>query len=182
MTTFLNAEELGVRWWTCSATSNSLIEPPGEGGSHAIAFVAGDGIGPEISMASNVSWRRWRNGMRSAWRCIGRPIGLEALAAHGVTVTDETFAEAAAADGVILGPVSTVDYPPKDKAASTRRPSFGVVSTSTPTFARRELGPASRPSSRAMDLVIVRENTEGFMPTGPCSRDRVSSCRRRTWH
>ncbi len=66
------------------------------------------------------------------------------------------------ADGVILGPVSTVDYPPRDQGginpSATIRKGLDLYANIRPSRARAGV-PALSPD---MDLVVVRENTEGF--------------------
>jgi 3-isopropylmalate dehydrogenase len=66
------------------------------------------------------------------------------------------------ADGVILGPVSTVDYPPRDEGgvnpSATIRKGLDLYANIRPSRARVGV-PALSPR---MDLVVVRENTEGF--------------------
>src|SRR3546814_9298002 len=78
------------------------------------------------------------------------------------TLSETTFGRASAADGVILGPVSTADYPP---------PAQGGLNPSAEFRRRLDLYANIRPSrtrpgvrslAASMDLVIVRENTEGF--------------------
>jgi 3-isopropylmalate dehydrogenase len=91
------------------------------------------------------------------------PIGHAALKVHGSTLPDDSFAVARDADGVILGPVSHNEYPPA--AQGGLNPS-GEMRRRLDLFAN--IRPArSRPGfpprcGNAVDLVIVRENTEGF--------------------
>jgi isocitrate/isopropylmalate dehydrogenase len=125
-----------------------------------LAVMAGDGIGPEITAATLAV-------LKAADRAFGlnlafedAPIGLAALRAHGSTVPDESFARAKAADGVVMGPVDTAGYPE------------GALNPSAEMRKRLELFANIRPArSRAgfpprcgkpVDLVIVRENSEGF--------------------
>jgi 3-isopropylmalate dehydrogenase len=91
------------------------------------------------------------------------PIGFAALAASGSTFPDSTWAAARAADGIVLGPVSHNDYPPK--AAGGLNPSgelrirLDLFANIRPARTRDAVPHASRVP---FDLVIVRENTEGF--------------------
>jgi len=123
----------------------------------------GDGIGPEISAATIAV-------LREADRIFGLElsfepavIGLAALREHGTTFPDAGFEKAKAADGVILGPVSHNDYPPV--AEGGLNPS-GEMRKRLELFAN--IRPAKTPEGfsprcgSAVDLVIVRENTEGF--------------------
>ena len=73
------------------------------------------------------------------------------------------FEQAKAAHGVLLGPVSTHDYPPR--AQGGRNPSgelrkgLDLYANIRPARSRAGLPPRC---GKPIDLVIVRENTEGF--------------------
>jgi len=128
-----------------------------------LVVMPGDGIGPEITAATlavlGAADRRF--GLNLEFEEIA--VGLAALKARGTTLPDDAFERAKAADGVILGPVSHHDYPP---------PAQGGVNPSGEMRKRLDLYANIRPArSRAgfpprcgkpLDLVIVRENTEGF--------------------
>jgi 3-isopropylmalate dehydrogenase len=127
-----------------------------------LMLLAGDGIGPEIADATERVLEALEKRHNLGLELFRQPVGVEALKQHGVTVTDETFADAAAVDGVVLGPVSTADYPPKEKGglnpSAEFRKRFDLYANIRPSRTRPNV-PAS---VREMDLVIVRENTEGF--------------------
>src|SRR5436305_4819746 len=123
----------------------------------------GDGISPAI-MAVTLDVLR---AVAAKWQfeCAfdEAEVGLKPLAALGTTFPERAFAAAKAADGVILGPVSHNDYPPVEK---------GGINPSGALRKRLDLFANIRPAkTRAQfparfgtpaDLVIVRENTEGF--------------------
>jgi 3-isopropylmalate dehydrogenase len=125
--------------------------------------MSGDGIGPEITAATldvlHAVDRLLE--LRLAFQDV--PIGLPALKAQGTTLPDASFAAAQQAHGVILGPVSHNEYPPV--AQGGLNPS-GEMRRRLDLFAN--IRPArSRPGfpprcGKPVDLVIVRENTEGF--------------------
>lgn len=128
-----------------------------------LLLLPGDGIGPEIVLAT-------RDVLSAADQAFGlglkleeAQIGFVALKAHGSTIPDDVIAAARSADGVILGPVSHNDYPPV--AEGGRNPS-GVLRKALDLYAniRPATTRALLPSAvgRPFDLVIVRENTEGF--------------------
>jgi isocitrate/isopropylmalate dehydrogenase len=127
-----------------------------------LLLLPGDGIGPEISAAT-------RDVLAAAATRFGldleieeRAIGLASLAAAGTTLTDDVLARVPQVDGVILGPVSHYDYPPR--ADGGRNPSaelrtvFELYANIRPCRSHADLTYLREP----MDLVIVRENTEGF--------------------
>src|SRR4029077_5189911 len=81
----------------------------------------------------------------------------------GTTITDEVVERARRADGVILGPVSHNDYPPASQGglnpSGELRRLLDLFANIRPARSRSGL-PAR--CGRDIDLVIVRENTEGF--------------------
>jgi len=124
-----------------------------------LVVMPGDGIGPEISTAT----LEVLGALDLSLAVEEAPIGLVTLKARGTTMPEESFVKAQAADGVILGPVSHNDYPPA--ALGGINPS-GYLRKRLDLFAN--IRPArSRPGfpprcGKPVDLVIVRENTEGF--------------------
>jgi 3-isopropylmalate dehydrogenase len=147
-------------------TQTARPELAGTGESAAatrLLVLPGDGIGPEI-VAATIDVL----GATDALFGLGlafehRAIGLASLDAFGTTIADEVVERAKRADGVILGPVSHNDYPPASQGGLN--PS-GELRRRLDLFAN--IRPArSRPGlparcGRDIDLVIVRENTEGF--------------------
>ena len=128
-----------------------------------LLVMEGDGIGPEICGAT-------LNVLRAADRRfelkLGFPtatIGFAALRAQGTTCPDAAIAAAKAADGVILGPVSHNEYPPVAEGglnpSGEMRKRLDLYANIRP--ARTRGGFPARCGS-AVDLVIARENTEGF--------------------
>ncbi|ETX30347.1 isocitrate/isopropylmalate dehydrogenase family protein [Roseivivax isoporae] len=127
-----------------------------------LLILEGDGIGPEIVAATRTVLDACDAAYGLALRLETAEIGFSALDAHGTTIPDTVVAAARAADGVILGPVSHNDYPPVAKGGLN--PS-GVLRKSLDLYAN--IRPARTPEAlglpgRAVDLVTVRENTEGF--------------------
>jgi len=89
-------------------------------------------------------------------------IGLSLLKRSGTTFTDEILSDAKSADGIILGPVSTYQYPSLAEGginpSATLRIALDLFANVRPSCT-----PTGIPNpGRSMDLVIVRENTEGF--------------------
>jgi len=128
-----------------------------------ITVAHGDGIGPEI-MAATLQVLREVDRLVSLGLTFEEvPIGFPALKAHGSTLPDSSFEAGRRADGVILGPVSHNDYPPA--AQGGINPS-GALRKRLDLFANirpaktREGFPAR--CGKPVDLVVVRENTEGF--------------------
>src|SRR5215813_13654898 len=125
-----------------------------------LAVMAGDGIGPEITAATLAV-------LQAADRAFGlnlafedAPLGLTALRTLGSTVPDESYARAKAADGVVMGPVDTASYPEGALNPSAEmRKRLELFANIRPARSRPGLPPRC---GKPVDLVIVRENTEGF--------------------
>jgi len=126
-----------------------------------LLVLPGDGIGPEITAATRAvlqaADRRFR--LNLSWE--ERQIGLAALARHGTTLPEGVLERAREVDGVILGPISHLEYPPADQGGVNVSAAFRVkldlYANVRPARSRAGLG-------RPMDLVIMRECTEGFYP------------------
>jgi 3-isopropylmalate dehydrogenase len=127
-----------------------------------ILVLPGDGIGPEITAATlevlAAADMRWR--LRLDVEVA--EIGLASLASSGTTLPAAVLARAAEVDGVILGPVSHYDYPPVEQGginpSGKLRTHFTLGANIRPCRSRAGLAPLGKP----IDLVIVREATEGF--------------------
>lgn len=128
-----------------------------------LAFLPGDGIGPEITEASATVLTAALETVGVEWTRTDSLIGLTALEQTGSTFPEDAFSCAAAADGAILGPVSHLDYP--EKSEGGLNPS-GELRKRLSLFANvrpaKSIDGVPHPISRPIDLVIVRENTEGF--------------------
>jgi 3-isopropylmalate dehydrogenase len=128
-----------------------------------LVVMPGDGIGPEITAATLAVLRETDRQMRLGLTFEEVSIGFASLRQNGTTLTDAALEAALRADGVILGPISHNDYPPAAQ---------GGINPSGALRKRLDLFANIRPArSRAgfpprcggpVDLVIVRENTEGF--------------------
>ncbi len=129
-----------------------------------ILVMAGDGIGEEITEATlevlRAAGKRFGLGLEFE----EAEIGLKALAKHGTTMPEGVLERARASDGIILGPISHLDYPAPEEGGVNIS---GVVRTKLDLYAN--VRPArTRPGLPAkggdFDLVIMREATEGFYP------------------
>jgi isocitrate/isopropylmalate dehydrogenase len=126
-----------------------------------LLVLPGDGIGPEITAATlavlDSASRKFDLGLQFE----KRDIGLTSLKTHGTTLPDGILERARELDGVLLGPISHLDYPPADKGGVNVSAAFRVkldlYANVRPARSRAGLG-------RPMDLVIMRECTEGFYP------------------
>ena len=126
-----------------------------------LLVLEGDGIGPEITAATLGVLDAVKKRFGIALDYEMRDIGFAALKEHGTTLPDGVLQRAREVDGVILGPISHLDYPPADKGGVNVSAAFRVkldlYANVRPARSRAGLG-------RPMDLVIMRECTEGFYP------------------
>jgi isocitrate/isopropylmalate dehydrogenase len=128
-----------------------------------LAVLPGDGIGPEISSAALQVIEHVKRALSLDLTIEVHEIGLAALQRTGTTLPPAVLDACRGADGVILGPVSTASYPPRDRggvnASAALRIELDLFANVRPSRTREGLQHWGRTQ---MDLVIVRENTEGF--------------------
>src|SRR6516225_9121953 len=123
----------------------------------------GDGIGPEITAATMAVLRAADRVCKLGLAFAPVAIGLAALRAQGTTLPPAAVDAAKAADGVILGPVSHNDYPPLAQGglnpSGELRKRLDLFANIRPARSRGGFPPRC---GSPVDLVIARENTEGF--------------------
>jgi 3-isopropylmalate dehydrogenase len=128
-----------------------------------IAVLPGDGIGPEITAVAvsvlEVVNKKFSLGLQFE----NHEIALASLKRSGSTFPGNVLAACRAADGIIMGPVSHLDYPPRAQGGANPsgdlRIALDLYANIRPSRSREGL---PRWGRTPMDLVIVRENTEGF--------------------
>jgi 3-isopropylmalate dehydrogenase len=122
----------------------------------------GDGIGPEITAATvsvlDAASARFGLGLEYEYR----DIGFVAYEKHGTTLPDGILARAREVDGVILGPISHLDYPPRDKGGVNISAEFRVKLDLFANVRPARTRPGVPHRGTEMDLVIMRECTEGM--------------------
>lgn len=127
-----------------------------------ILVLPGDGIGPDITKSTLEVLRIADAALSLGLEFETREIGLATLRTQGTTLPQEVMTRIPEVDGVILGPVSHYEYPTRDKGginpSGELRVKFELYANIRPCLSREGLSILRRP----MDLVIVRENTEGF--------------------
>ena len=131
---------------------------------YRLGVLGGDGIGPEIVPAAVQVMDAAAAAVEGAsiidW--VPLSLGASAIPEHGTAVPDETLQTLAGLDGWLLGPHDSASYPEPQRSALN--PS-GVIRRHFDLFAN--IRPArsfegARAVSPDTDLVIVRENTQGF--------------------
>jgi 3-isopropylmalate dehydrogenase len=132
-----------------------------------IIVLPGDGIGPEIVEASMTVLRAANTRFDLGLSFEHESVGFESLHKYGTTLRDEVLAKSRAADGIILGTQSHADYPVPEKGGRNVSAGFRIgldlYANVRPARSRAFL-PTNMREGRSMDLVIMREATEGFYP------------------
>jgi 3-isopropylmalate dehydrogenase len=128
-----------------------------------ILALAGDGIGPEITAVTVQALERLDRKFALGLRLEHHDVGLASLKRMGSTLPEAVVAACRAADGVVLGPVSHHDYPPRAQGglnpSGELRIGLDLYANIRPSRCYEGLPHYGR---TPMDLVIARENTEGF--------------------
>ena len=128
-----------------------------------IGILNGDDIGHEIVPAAVEISRAAAEMHRVAIDWYTLPIGRSALDTHGHTLPPETLETLKTLDGWILGPIGHRAYPKVPNAINPHpilRKEFNLFANVRPTRSYPDIGCLHD----NVDLVIVRENNEGFQP------------------
>lgn len=125
----------------------------------------GDGIGPEIVEASlqvlKAADQKFGLGITYDFE----DIGFASLKKHGTTLREEVLQGARKYDGILLGTQSHADYPTPEKGGRNISAAFRVLLdlyANVRPAKTREYLPSNMREGKTMDLVIMREATEGF--------------------
>ena len=132
-----------------------------------ILVLPADGIGPEIISAAvevaKAASERFNLGLTFDYEDAGFP----SLEKYGITLRDEAIQRAATYDGIILGTQSHADYPPPEKGGRNISAGFRIgldlYANVRPARSRPAI-PTNMREGKTMDLIIMREATEGFYP------------------
>src|SRR6202140_4903777 len=127
-----------------------------------IVVLPGDGIGPEIAAATSNVLRAASERFQINVQIEEHAVGHESLQMFGTTVRPELLETVRAADGLILGPTATFDF--KDESSGEINPSkhFRKNLDLFANLRPARTYPGLPNKFGAFDLVVVRENTEGF--------------------
>ena len=127
-----------------------------------LVVMAGDDIGPEIVAAAMAVVQAADAEFSLGLRFTEVEVGMASHRKHGTTLTEAAFRAAADADGVIVGPCGMTDYPPLAEGGinipGTIRKRLDLYANLRPARSRSGMPDARR----GLDVLIVRENTEGF--------------------
>ncbi|MFF0817636.1 isocitrate/isopropylmalate dehydrogenase family protein [Rhodococcus sp. NPDC003318] len=151
-------------------SNDGRVNPPhaiAHGSAHVqplrLGLLVGDGIGHEIVPATRrIVDTAVAAAGAPAIEWVELPVGSGAIDSHGTPIPDGTLEALAGLDGWVLGPHDSAAYPDRFRGQLTPG---GVIRKKFDLFAN--IRPARafagvRATVPDMDLVIVRENTEGF--------------------
>lgn len=131
--------------------------------TYRLGVLEGDGIGPEVVRAA-LAVLEAASARESDLRfdLLALPVGLPAIARYGTALPEATVAGLETCAGWIMGPHDSVSYPPSEREklnpSGALRKRFDLFANLRPARAYPGL-PATVPG---LDLLIVRENTEGL--------------------
>lgn len=127
-----------------------------------------DGIGPEIVGASETVLAAADKKFNLGLELDHETVGFDSLDQFGITIRPEILERAKTYDGVILGTQSHADYPKPEEGGVNVSASFRIgldlYANIRPARTRDGLN-LGKPG---LDLVIMREATEGFYPDRNC--------------
>jgi 3-isopropylmalate dehydrogenase len=128
-----------------------------------LVILPGDGIGPEISAATCEVLELLNQRLSLGLTFESHEIGLARLKSEKTTFPPAVAEACRRADGIVLGPVSHATYPSRAEGginvSGELRITLDLYANIRPSRSREGLPHWGR---TPMDLVIVRENTEGF--------------------
>ncbi|WP_253784888.1 isocitrate/isopropylmalate dehydrogenase family protein [Nocardia amikacinitolerans] len=128
-----------------------------------LGLIEGDGIGPEVVRATRVVVDEALAAAGApAVEWVELPMGHRAIEEFGAALPDHTLRGLEELDAWILGPHDNASYPAEHRGAvapgGAIRKQFGLFANIRPARAF----PGVRSAAPDIDLVIVRENSEGF--------------------
>lgn len=130
-------------------------------GHYRIAVMPGDGIGPEIVQETVRILKAAAGSTAGLSLDFGtRPVGLEAYQQRGSTLPEDVLRELQDYDGWLLGPVTTHLYETAamPNVSGQLRKRFDLYANVRPA----QSFPGVPSLYKDVDLIVVRENTEGF--------------------
>lgn len=128
---------------------------------YTISVAKGDGIGPEVvgSAVEVLKGAAERTGLGDLFDFVSVPVGWELFNSVGYPITKDVLERIGRTDCLILGPLEVGSYPGENGRVS---PS-GAIRKHFDLYANiRPVKTFIRSNQKPIDILIVRENTEGF--------------------
>ena len=132
-----------------------------------------DGIGPEITSAAVTVLNSLDKTFNLGFEFDYEDVGFKSLELHGTTLRQESLDKAKTYDGIILGTQSHADYPAPEKGGRNVSAGFRIgldLYANVRPARTRPFLTSNMKEGKTMDLVIMREATEGFYPDRNMSR------------
>ncbi|MGY5957400.1 Isopropylmalate dehydrogenase-like domain-containing protein [Kosakonia sp. BK9b] len=126
-----------------------------------------DGIGPEITSSAVTVLKALDAARGLGFSFDYDDVGFKSLEKFGTTLRDETLEKAKTYDGIILGTQSHADYPVPEKGGRNVSAGFRIgldLYANVRPARTRPFLTSNMKEGKTMDLVIMREATEGFYP------------------
>ncbi len=127
-----------------------------------ILVLPADGIGPEIVEAGVHVLKSVNDARKLGIELEYDDIGLASLKKCGTTMPPELLEKARGFDAVILGPQSNLDYPPEAEGGVNISAAFRIQLDLYANARPARTRPGVAQGKEGLDLVIMRELTEGF--------------------
>lgn len=138
-----------------------------------ILVLPGDGIGPEIIESSMAVLQAANKKLGLGLAFDYDDVGFASLEKYGTTLREEVLEKAKGYDGIILGTQSHADYPTPEKGGRNVSAGFRIgldLYANVRPARTRPFLTSNMKEGKTMDLVIMREATEGFYPDRNMSR------------
>jgi len=127
--------------------------------TYKIAVLKGDGIGPEVTDAAITVLQAVQDTSDLKLKFLYGEAGFHCIAEQGTNLSDETIALLKRTDACLKGPMTTPEEPGAPVSAAVKiRKMFNLYANVRPCRTYPNV-PALKPD---IDLVVVRENTEGL--------------------
>ncbi|MGR8897243.1 isocitrate/isopropylmalate dehydrogenase family protein [Klebsiella variicola] len=126
-----------------------------------------DGIGPEITSAAVTVLNSLDKAFGLDFEFDYEDVGFKSLEKYGTTLRQESLDRAKTYDGIILGTQSHADYPAPEKGGRNVSAGFRIgldLYANVRPARTRPFLTSNMKEGKTMDLVIMREATEGFYP------------------
>ncbi|WP_313448615.1 isocitrate/isopropylmalate family dehydrogenase, partial [Pseudescherichia sp.] len=126
-----------------------------------------DGIGPEITSAAVTVLNSLDKAFGLGFEFDYEDVGFKSLEKYGTTLRQESLDKAKTYDGIILGTQSHADYPAPEKGGRNVSAGFRIgldLYANVRPARTRPFLTSNMKEGKTMDLVIMREATEGFYP------------------
>lgn len=132
-----------------------------------IIVLPGDGIGPEITNGALKVLEAANQKFALNLRYDFDDVGFSSLEKYGTTLREETLEKAKTYDGIILGTQSHADYPKPEQGGRNVSAGFRIgldLYANVRPARSRPFIDTNMSAGKSIDLVIMREATEGFYP------------------